>query len=206
MSTRIATTGQTMRKAPKQARSRATVDAIVEAGTQVLGRRGWAGFTTNEVAEAAGVSIGSLYQYFPNKLSLIEALRRRHFDDVLGVLQAASEDARPLEESVDSLVQGMLAVHGSHPALHRALLEETPRSEETRSAHDAFDAQYLQHYKAIVATHRKRRGARRNDIAAQVVSAAIEGVVHHAALNGLLDSPALKKELVSLVCAYVRAP
>ncbi|MGJ7525483.1 TetR/AcrR family transcriptional regulator [Variovorax sp. GB1P17] len=205
MSTRIAATGQTMRKAPKQARSRATVDAIVEAGTQVLGRRGWAGFTTNEVAEVAGVSIGSLYQYFPNKLSLIEALRRRHFDDVLGVLQAASEDARRLEESVDSLVQGMLAVHGSHPALHRALLEETPRSEETRAAHDAFDAQYRQHYKAIVSAHRKRCGSKRDDIAAQVVSAAIEGVVHHAALSGLLDSPELKRELVSLVCAYVRA-
>ncbi|QNK71613.1 TetR/AcrR family transcriptional regulator [Variovorax sp. PAMC26660] len=179
---------------------------MVEAGTQVLGQRGWARFTTNEVAEMAGVSIGSLYQYFPNKLSLIEALRRRHFDDVLGVLQAASEDARPLEECVDSLVQGMLAVHGSRPALHRALLEEAPRSEETRSAHDAFDARYLQHYKTIVSTHRKRRGSKRDDIAAQVISAAMEGVVHHAALNGLLDSPELKRELVSLVCAYVRAP
>lgn len=206
MSTRIAGTPGTMRKAPKQARSRATVDAIVEAGAQVLGRRGWAGFTTNEVAEVAGVSIGSLYQYFPNKQSLTEALRRRHFDDVLGVLESAGEGERSLEDSVEALVEGMLAVHGAHPALHRALLEEAPRTGETSAAHEAFDARYRQLYRKIISAHRKRRGSRRDEIAAQVVSAAVEGVVHRAAFSGLLDAPMWKKELVALVCAYVRAP
>jgi len=193
-----------MRKEPKQARSRATVDAIVDAGTQVLGQKGWARFTTNEVADVAGVSIGSLYQYFPNKLSLIEAIRRRHFDDVLDVVKSASESGSPLEKGVDSLVQGMFSVHGSHPALHRALLEEVPHSEGMRSAHDKFESQYLRHYKAFVSRHRKRRGSKRDEVAAQVLSAAVEGVVHHAALSGLLDSPELKVELVSLVCTYVR--
>jgi AcrR family transcriptional regulator len=56
-----------MRKQPSQARSKATVDAIVEAAARILGDQGWAGFTTNKVAEAAGVSIGSYYQYFPDK-------------------------------------------------------------------------------------------------------------------------------------------
>lgn len=60
-----------MRKEPRQARSRATVEIIVRAGARVLGDRGWAGFTTNQVAEVAGVSIGSLYQYFPDKLALM---------------------------------------------------------------------------------------------------------------------------------------
>jgi AcrR family transcriptional regulator len=203
MSTRIPATHGTMRKEPKQARSRATVDAIVEAGTQVLGQKGWAQFTTNEVAEVAGASIGSLYQYFPNKLSLVEAIRRRHFNDVLTVVQGVSEGGRPLEESVDALVQGMLAIHGSHPALHRALLEETPRGGGAQSAHDEFETQYLRHYKAIVAGHRRRRGSKRDEIAAQVLSAAVEGVVHHAALSGLLDSQELKLELVSLICRYV---
>ena len=203
MSTRIPVTDKTMRKEPKQARSKATVDAIVEAGTQVLGQKGWGKFTTNEVAEVAGASIGSFYQYFPNKLSLIEAIRRRHFDDVLAVVRGVSEGGRSFEESVDALVQGMLAIHGSHPALHRALLEEAPRSAGERSAHDAFESQYLRHYRAIVSMHRKRRGSKRDEIAAQVLSAAVEGVVHHAALNGLLDSPELRLELVSLICRYV---
>src|SRR5882757_8447655 len=85
MSTRIPKSPATMRKEPRQARSRATVEAIVQAGAHVLGDRGWSGFTTNEVASVAGASIGSLYQYFPNKLALIAAIRRKHFDDVLAV-------------------------------------------------------------------------------------------------------------------------
>jgi AcrR family transcriptional regulator len=56
------------------------VDAIVEAAALILARRGWAHFTTNEVAEIAGVSVGSLYQYFPNKLALAVAIRRRQLD------------------------------------------------------------------------------------------------------------------------------
>src|SRR5689334_2870035 len=75
-----------MRKEPRQARSRAMVEAIVGAGARVLGDRGMNGFTTNEVADVAGISIGSLYQYFPDKLALIDAIRRRHLDDVLSIL------------------------------------------------------------------------------------------------------------------------
>lgn len=204
MSTRIAATDKTMRKQPKQTRSRATVDAIIEAGTQLLGQKGWAKFTTNEVADAACVSIGSLYQYFPNKLSLVEAIRRRHFDDVLDVVHNVSGGERSLEENVDSLVQGMLAVHGSRPELHRALLEEIPRSEGTRSAHDDFESEYLRHYQVMISRHCKRRRSKRDEVAALVLSAAVEGVVHSAALKGLLDSPELKRELVALVYAYVR--
>ena len=62
MSTRIKKPGSPMRKEPSQARSRATVEAIIEAGARVLGDHGWAGFTTNAVAVVAGISIGSLYQ------------------------------------------------------------------------------------------------------------------------------------------------
>jgi AcrR family transcriptional regulator len=203
MSTRIARAGKTMRKEPQQARSRATVDAIVTAGTQVLGQSGWAEFTTNQVAAAAGVSIGSLYQYFPNKLALIGAIRRRHFDEVLAIVQGVNMNARSLEGSVEVLVDGMLAVHGSHPALHRALLEEVPRVEEASSAHDGFEQQYLRHFRNFISKHRTSSGS--NEVAAQVLSTAVEGVVHHAALSGLLKSSELKRELAALIRAYVRS-
>ena len=91
MATRIPAPQGKMRKEPRQERSRDTVEAIVEASARILGRRGWAGLTTNGVAEAAGVSIGSLYQYFPNKLALVEAVRRRHFHDVLTALRIADD-------------------------------------------------------------------------------------------------------------------
>ena len=68
------------RRTPKQARSRATVEAIVEAAAQVLERKGPEGLTTNGVAERAGVSIGTLYQYFPDKQALLLAAARRELD------------------------------------------------------------------------------------------------------------------------------
>src|SRR5471032_70955 len=116
-----------MRKRPQQARSRATIDAILDAAAHILGERGWAGLTTNAVAEAAGASIGSLYQYFPDKLALIDAVRRRHFDDVLEVLRAAANLETPRATRIAALVDGMIAMHSRHPAAHRVLLEESPR-------------------------------------------------------------------------------
>jgi len=66
------------RKAPRQSRSQATVTAILDATARILLERGYAAASTNAVAELAGVSVGSLYQYFPNKEALIAALQARH--------------------------------------------------------------------------------------------------------------------------------
>jgi len=200
MSTRIPRDASAMRKAPRQERSRATVEAIVEAATHVLGRRGWASFTTNEVADEAGASIGSLYQYFPNKLSLVEAIRRRHYDGVIAVLERAC--AEPVESSVDTLIEGMMQLHNANPSLHKALLEETPRV--SLSAADVeFEKEYLRCYRSLVSKHRKGRKAVDNREAAHVLAGAIEGAVHYAATHGFAESPAFKQEIVSLVRSYL---
>lgn len=204
MSTRIHKHRSVMRKEPKQARSRATVDAIVVAGAHVLEQHGWSGFTTDRVAEVAGASIGSLYQYFPNKLSLIEAIRRRHFDDVIAVLSAVEAGGGSLKKRVEGLVDGMIAVHGSQPALHRALLEEVPRSKEAKAAHAAFDARYEQLYRSVVASVRKTDEPERIATIARTLAAAIEGVVHDAAQHGDVDSPEVRQELVEMAYAYLR--
>jgi AcrR family transcriptional regulator len=205
MSTRIPKPRSPMRKEPRQARSRATVEAIVQAGARVLGDRGLAGFTTNEVADVAGVSIGSLYQYFPDRLSLIEAIRRRHLDDVLAVMRGTGESNRSLTQLVEELVAGMIAVHSIHPALHRVLLDVAPRHGGSSSAaHDAFESEYQDRYQAVVAASRNRKeDAAAHGVVAQVLSGAVEGVIHGAARNGTLQSPELKRELVGMVCAYL---
>lgn len=195
-----------MRKAPRQARSRATVDAIVGAGARVLGERGWAGFTTNEVADVAGVSIGSLYQYFPDKLALIDAIRQRHLDDVLAVVRELGSEGKPLVRRVDDLVRGMIAAHSIHPALHRVLLDEVPSDAGARSAHRVFESEYLQRYRAIVAALRSAGDVQADadhDMMVQVLSSAVEGVIHGAARRGTLASPALRHELVAMIHAYL---
>src|SRR5690348_15209668 len=94
------------RKLPRQVRSKATFDAIVEATTQLLLREGYQRFTTARVAKRAGVSIGSLYQYFPNKTALAAAVIDRCCDEFVAAFEsrlAGSEGAR-LDEAVRGLV------------------------------------------------------------------------------------------------------
>ena len=91
------------RRRPKQARSRATLDAILEAASQILERDGAAGFNTNVVAERAGVSIGTLYQYFPDKTAILLAAAER---------EAASAEPRPAPRH-KALLRALVAVFDS---------------------------------------------------------------------------------------------
>ena len=151
-----------MRKAPRQQRSRVTVDVIVEAATRVLARRGWARFTTNEIAAVAGVSVGSLYQYFPNKLAIAEAIRQRHLDEVLVALSGSGEgdsEAVALDQRVERFVDGVIAAHSVDQALHRVLVDEVPLA--ARSSYPEFEAQYQRRYRVLVASSANAgRGAR----------------------------------------------
>src|SRR5215467_916584 len=87
------------RKQPKQARSTELVGVILEAALQVLAEEGAHRFTTTRVAEKAGVSVGSLYQYFPNKAAILFRLQSDEWKQTTGLLRAILEDTRkpPLE-------------------------------------------------------------------------------------------------------------
>src|SRR5687767_9744104 len=111
------------RKQPKQRRSRETVEAILDATARVLVAEGWDKASTNRIAKVAGVSIGSLYQYYPSKESLILALIERHCQEMLALLAASSEALRtaPVDVAVRTYVRAMLAAHAKEPELHQAL-------------------------------------------------------------------------------------
>ncbi|MBX3491834.1 MAG: TetR/AcrR family transcriptional regulator [Parvibaculum sp.] len=114
---------------PVQRRSEATVDTILEAAAQIFRTYGAKGATTNRIAERAGVSIGSIYQYFPNKEALLVALMERHIGssiDLLGEVLQASEGAAP-KERVRAAVACVLDIHMEDPELHRVIFEEAPR-------------------------------------------------------------------------------
>src|SRR5262252_4486356 len=97
----------TPRKQPRQARSKATVDTILEATARVLIKHGYDGLTTNGVAVAAGVSIGSLYQYFPNKEALVAGLIARHGDEMHASVEKelVRVAAMPIKQAVRAMIE-----------------------------------------------------------------------------------------------------
>ena len=119
---------QSTRREPKQQRSRQTVDAVLEAVPRVLRRHGAKAITTNRVAEAAGVSIGSLYQYFPEKQAIFRALHDRHIDRVQHVIEGTMAHCTlvSLEEFTRELVEGLANVHAEDAELHELVSAAVP--------------------------------------------------------------------------------
>jgi AcrR family transcriptional regulator len=113
----------TPRKTPVQARSTASVDAIHQATIQVLLAVGKEKLTTTRVAQRAGVSVGTLYQYFPNKSALLQSVLRAHLDGVYTAVTTSCEAAagKPLAQMADILVHGFLSAKLQHQDISRAL-------------------------------------------------------------------------------------
>lgn len=203
LSTRIGQKPRPVRKGPRQARSRATVEAIVEAGARILSESGWAGFTTNKVAETAGVSIGSLYQYFPDKISLVEAIRRRHVENSLAAVRRALGEGQARDRFVEELVASLVEVHSIHPGLHRVLLDEAPGLEAYRDQNTRIEAEYLALYAEAVRAHGSAPARASADTIGLIISDAIDGVIHNAARRGTLRDPAIQAELVTMIRLYL---
>jgi AcrR family transcriptional regulator len=121
----------TARREPKQQRSRQTVEAVLEAVQRVVRRHGAGAITTNRVAGAAGVSIGSLYQYFPDKQAIFAALHDRHVDRVRQVIERTTTDctSAPVEAFTRELVEGLVNVHSEDAEVHDVIAVAVPRSE-----------------------------------------------------------------------------
>ncbi len=112
-----------LRKLPVQSRSAASVDAMLTATIQVLLDVGTERLTTTRVAARAGVSVGTLYQYFPNKSSLLQAVLRRHFEAIRDAVELSCERHRgkPLANIAEALVNGYLEVKLRDPRISVAL-------------------------------------------------------------------------------------
>lgn len=127
-----------MRKAPQQARSRAMVDRIVAAGRSVLIADGYDGFSTNRIAAAAGISPGSLYQYFPDKAAVLDVVVDRYWSDVSERVIASLGDrvGRIGPDMARATADALLTAVESDAALLRVIFEELPprRLKEQRAA------------------------------------------------------------------------
>jgi AcrR family transcriptional regulator len=199
----------TPRKRPRQARSRATVEAILEATVRVLVARGYQGTTTIAVAARAGVSVGSLYQYFPNKESLVAALVDRHKAELVACVEAALAAAPEGDPraAVRAFIRAGIDAHRIHPALHKVLAEQVPRVGRLKAAMDTSKA-LAARLAAYLARHRARLAVDDPEVAAFVVETAVEALVHRVVIERpeQIGTARLEAEATDLVMGYLFEP
>jgi len=196
------------RKSASQQRSRLTVDALLEATARILIREGFDKASTNRIAEVAGVSVGSLYQYFPSKEALVAALIDRHRREVMQVIQGELAAALnlPIEQAVRKLVAAAVKGHRVDPKLHRALTEQIPRVGRLEKV-ETFSRQNYALFEAYLERHRQEIRAVDLRLAAFVCVTSIEALTHTAVLHQKLVSDeaeeALVEEASRLVIGYL---
>jgi AcrR family transcriptional regulator len=197
------------RKKASQKRSRATVDALIEATARVLVREGFERASTNRIAAEAGASIGSLYQYFPTKEALVAAVIERHKNDMMEVLRRAlvRVAGMPLEQGVRELVALMIDAHRVDPELHRVLVEQIPRIGRLAEV-EGFDREVRALVRAYLEAHRAELRPLDLDLAAFVCVSSVETLAHEAVLHNpaLLANRKVKAftdEVTLLVIRYL---
>ncbi len=194
------------RKRPTQARATATVEVILQATARLLGKDGYDHLSTNKVAAAAGVSVGSLYQYFPSKEALVAALAERHRERIMGLVleRIAAHVDSPPEVAIRAIVRGIIEAHGRDRALHRVLSEQIPRIGKLKTLIEDIEVHAAGAVRAWL--ERRPHGVRVKApaVAAFVVSHAVEAIVHAGVLgDGALDAQVLEDEVVDLVLRYL---
>lgn len=196
----------TPRKRPRQDRSRVTVEAILAATARVLVKHGFDRLTTNAVADAAGVSIGSLYQYFPNKEALVAALIEQHIEQMnAAILSELTRVAQlPMAEAVRAVIELTIRAHTIEPELHQVLTEQVPRIGRMAKLREA-DAICQRMVAGVLAARKDEIAIANIDVGAFVIVAAIEAICHRAAVLApeRLRDPRLVDEAVSMVTRYL---
>lgn len=194
----------TPRKQPKQERSQATVDAILSATTHILTESGYDQLTTNRVAEQAGVSIGSLYQYFPNKEALIFALAEHHANEMVQLAQHHLTELgdRSILEVLRQIVKAALAAHAVNPKLHRVLHEQIPHSEVMRRLDEAKMENML---RSLLAQQSDQLQPKNLDLTIFMVERTIRALIHGAMIDHpeLLKTGELEQEMMVMLAAYL---
>jgi AcrR family transcriptional regulator len=197
----------TVRKEPRQARAQATVGAILEATVQILDREGLEAATMARIAEVAGVSVGSIYQYFSHRDAILNALQDREFARALTLVQELLADgnlAQTPEQTVTAVVRGLAQLYRACPGLHRVLTIEGLRVAQADRVH-AFDLRVIEVVRHFLQASSAPMRPKNLDAAAFVVVQAVRATMLACLLERPpgLDEQTLIQEVVDLVLCYL---
>ncbi len=195
-------------KKPRQRRSMVTYDAVLEATTQLLIEKGYAATTTNHIAQRAGISIGSLYQYFPNKEAIAVELLQRHIVGGPAYMEAnilhSLENQDAPEEIVRCFIEAACDHHAENSTLHKVLEEEVPQPVHIREAIRRNE----NHYTEILANWIEQQHPQQVSnvtVAAKLVFYMIKAMTHWYILNqqAEIERQVFVGELTAMIMGYL---
>jgi AcrR family transcriptional regulator len=196
------------RKSPQQSRSRITVAAILDATTRILDREGPSSATTTRIAEVAGVSVGTLYQYFEDRDAILDALQDREFERTTELMTRVLGVSAPVvaRDVARAVVEGLLAAYARAPGLHRVLTIEGLRAAPTTRM-QAFDMRVIGLVRGFLRGAQLPLRRRNLDAAAFVVFQAVRASMLARLLEDPpgLDDRTLVDELSDLLVRYLVA-
>jgi AcrR family transcriptional regulator len=192
------------RREPTQRRALQTVEAVLDAVVRVLKLHGVDGVTTNRIAQVAGVSIGSVYQYFPDKRAIFRALHDRHVEQISRVIDATlvEQASSSLDDFVRALITALVRAHTKDPELHQIMATIPHRADGVHS----LEIRLRNTFKLAI-TSRARVASRELDrmlfILPHVVDALVHGAAHRRPAR--LSVGAATDEAIKAVIACLRA-
>ncbi|MGB0662476.1 MAG: TetR/AcrR family transcriptional regulator [Pontibacterium sp.] len=196
-----------LKKQPLQQRSKFLVKAIKEAATHVLKVQGVAQFNTNSVAERAGVSIGSLYQYFGSKEVLIAEIKRDHFDELRQFFTDAHRglETGTLTELVDAFVDASVKGHLLDPELHQILSHESLKIDLREEDHSGISIT-VKVEQALEGYRDQLRADLDISIATKLIYLVVEQTIHETLLNepDSIHQEKIIRELKRMVLNYLQ--
>jgi AcrR family transcriptional regulator len=192
------------RKQPRQARAADMVELILEAATRVLGKESLDGFNTNRVAEVAGISIGSLYQYFPNKSALVATLIERAQARLSEALEQAMAAHRgeSLETTLAALVDIAIAQQYGN-AIYAAALDHEERRLPLGTMLGASQARMVSTVQALLKEHQERLGGHCSLVVALDCLTITKALVESETNQRSVDLAALKVRILRALCGYL---
>ncbi len=203
--------GSSPRKSPTQDRARDTVEAILEAAVDLFSSRGYARTSTNHIARRAGVSVGSLYQYFPNKDAVLTALLARHLAAVESAISACipllRDPAVPLRDGVRRLLELLREVHEADPRLSRAIEQQVGQMPVVPEGLAGYKQNHVATLAEILSTRSDVRTGHHALMAVLLaaVTETVSIILVHAAPDRFGRDEMLD-EAVEALCRYVERP
>jgi AcrR family transcriptional regulator len=197
------------RKQPQQARSKATVTAVLDATIRILDREGPDAATTTRVAEVAGISIGTLYQYFSHRDAILDALQDREFERAMELMERVLGDAGtagPASDIAREVIRGLLALYAEAPELLRVLALEGLRVTPAHRVH-AFDMRVIAVVRSFLSASSLPIRRKNLDAAAFVVFQSVRASMLARMLEQPpgVDDDTLAEELTDMVLRYLVA-